>query len=445
MGSRGKSMDETPLQYQAAQFRVALLLKQYKFGAASAAKYLGKSRGLVQSWMQIGNKHFLAKEKIKLKSFEKIVKRLRRVITQENIDYFLAMHLLDLDLPVAFIGRTMNLPISTVRSWKHGKIPSEIKKFFFDKKVVDNEFNKLLKSMKSETTRKNLEYFLALHISKVSRGKNGHSRIGGRTISQILTQHFILTEPIPEKTVSCWIDGKRKPWDAFTVLADQTVIKKEYNKIVNELTLKHMPYHISILLVEEHGWNYGQISDALKLNKELVRGWVKKNRGNPIAKTFVNQEIVKQEVDKFINSEDIKMKGFQQLKKTVNVVDLPNQEKQIKKKGERVIKDQVLVDDIEFNLELEQELIYHLETIPTGVTSGKVLKSILIDHSDATIEEIEAILANSKEIIRSRFTGKWILKKYDNEGYDSSEATIENDLAKIDCERHGNDEIICKE
>ena len=84
---------ETLSQYQAAQFRVALLLKKYRFGAVSAAKYLGKPRGLVQSWMQIGSKHYLAKEKIKLKSFEKILKELRKKITKEHMNYFLAKRL----------------------------------------------------------------------------------------------------------------------------------------------------------------------------------------------------------------------------------------------------------------------------------------------------------------------------------------------------------------
>ena len=212
---------ESLVQHQAAEFRVALLLKRYKFGAAAAAKYLGKTRGLVQSWMQIGNNHYLAKEKIKLKSFEKLVRQLRQQITEEHLDYFLAMRLIDLELPVTFVSKTMELPTSTVRSWSYGKVPTEIKKFFYSKKIVDKAFNKLLTFLKYETTRNNIEFFIAIRLVKTSNNSSTRRRIGGRVISQILADHFGQSKPIPEKTISCWIDGKRKPWDAFDESRDQ--------------------------------------------------------------------------------------------------------------------------------------------------------------------------------------------------------------------------------
>ena len=264
-------MQESYNQYQAAQFRVALLLKQYKFGAAAAAKYLGKSRGLVQSWMQIGNKHHLAKEKIKIKSFEKIVKNLRRKITQDNLDYFLVMKLLELDLPVAFISRVMDLPTSTVRSWRYGKVPSEIKKFFYDEKIVKREFNKLLRNLKIEVTKNNLDYFLAVRLVEDARKKVGTRKIGGRIISQILTAHFGNIESIPEKTVSCWIDNKRRPWDAFPILMDENRVNQEYNKIIDELTYLYLNYHISKRLADKYNWKYSKISKDPGLNKK--RNW----------------------------------------------------------------------------------------------------------------------------------------------------------------------------
>jgi hypothetical protein len=431
------SINESPLQYQAAQFRVALLLKQYKFGAASAAKYLGKSRGLVQSWMQIGNKHYLAREKIKLKSFEKIVKNLRRTITKENIEYFLAMRLLELNLPVAYISKIMDLPTSTVRSWHFGKVPCEIKKFFYDPKLVDREFNKLLKFLKAETTRNNMEYFLAIRLAENVRKNLGRRRIGGRIISHILSRHFGHIEPIPEKTISCWIDGKRKPWDAFSVLADEHLIYREYNRIVDEQTYEHLTYHLSMILFDQYEWNYSKISKVLNINKELVRGWVKKGRGNPVAKTLVNHSIVESEVKKYFNPEDSQL----------NIVEsnhgLKINEKVQKNGVSGELKENQNTTNHkidEFNKDLEQELIYHLETIPTGVTSPKVLKSILIDYSEVTLEEIEKVLHQSKEIIRSRDTGKWILKRFEDNDFDS---TIDDDLAKIDCKCTKDDEVIC--
>lgn len=433
-------MDETPLEYQAAQFRVALLLKQYKFGAASAAKYLGKSRGLIQSWMQIGNKHYLAKEKIKLKSFEKIVKNLRKTITKENLDYFLVMKLLDLELPVAYISKIMELPTSTVRSWNNGKVPCEIKKFFHDPKLVNREFNKLMRFLRSETTRNNLEYFLAIRIAEAARESLGRRRIGGRIISQILTRHFGHLKPLPEKTVSCWIDGKRKPWDAFSILTDEQIIKREFSRVVDEQTYEHLTYHVSMVLSEKYGWSYSKISKKMVINKELVRGWVKKSRGSPIAKTFRNPTIVNEEVKKYITDMEFKngnnTLGLEDNKtKNENVVKKPTkfQEKNHKTNSK----------NIDYNEELEQELIYHLETIPTGVTSAKILKSILIEHSDVTVIEIEKILQNSTEIVKSRRTRKWILKRFERERLDDD--SIDDDLSRINCKLESDDEVVCSD
>jgi hypothetical protein len=430
-------MQETQLQFQAAQFRVALLLKRYKFGAASAAKYLGKSRGLIQSWMQIGNNHYLAKEKIKLKSFEKIVKNLRYIITKENINYFLVMRLIDLDLPVAFISKVIGLPTSTVRSWRYGKVPCEIKKFFYDRKLVEREFNKMLKHLRTDITRNNLDYYLALRLSETARKNIGHRRIGGRIISKILTKHFNQIEGVPEKTVSCWIDGNRKPWGAFPVLSDEQLIRREYNRITDELTYEHLTYHISMALFNHHGWKYSKISNELEINKELVRGWVKKGRGNPVAKIFVNKHIVESELEKYLDASELKNNEELKPQKKGNIT---YNSVQPKKASKDEIINESKKDD--FDRDLEQELIYHLETFPTGVTSPKVLKSILIEHPDVPVVEIEKVLQNSKSIVRNRITGKWILKRFDKM---VKEVGIDEDLEKIKCKHDSNDEVICSD
>jgi hypothetical protein len=447
---------ETFNQYQAAEFRVALLLKKYKFGAVSIAKYLGKSRGLIQSWMQIGNKHYLAKEKIQLKRFEKIVKELRRKITKEHMDYFLSKRLIGLDLPVAFISKVLDLPTSTVRSWKNGKIPVEIKKFFYDKKLVEVEYNKLLRFLRSDLTKSNLEYHLAIRLSEEARSQGTRRKIGGRTISQILTTHFGYIEPIPEKTISCWIEKKRKPWNAFKVLTNEFIVQKEFNKILDELTYQHLSYHISMTLAEQYEWKYSKISKVLGINKEQVRGWVKKGRGSLVAKTFVNTSIVEEELKKYLIQDDLPTQNSSvstKLEKPGSVLEKRLQEIRPRRtitrnksnKKAKISKTLVTkkgdLDKRAFDPALEQELIYHLETIPTGVTSAKVLKSILIKHKDATIEEIEYVLKNSNQITRNRLSGKWILKQFIIKT--QTEPTIEDELAIIDCEKNPDDEVIC--
>jgi hypothetical protein len=420
---------------------VALLLKQYKFGAVSAAKYLGKPRGLIQSWMQIGNKHYLAKEKIRIKSFEKILKRLRRKITKENLNYFLAKRLLDLKLPVAFISKVLELPTSTVRSWRYGKVPVEIKKFFYDRHIVDNEYNKLLRKIRNEFTTRNLEYFLAIYISDITKDSPGRRLIGGRVISKILTNHFGYIEPIPEKTISCWIEGKRKPWDAFRVLMNERMVQKEFKRIVEELTVQHINYHISMELAQKHNWKYSKISKVLGINKEVVRGWVKKGRGNPVAKTFVNESVVKQQVSEFVdndnsanypilkNSEISTRDTDNENLSTTNSLDLLDPPKPSDEEKEN------------FYSELEKELIYHLETIPTGISSPRVLKSILIHHRNASLMDIKKVLQESKHIVQNQTNGKWMLKQFVSS--QKNEPNLDEDFKRMNCRKDQDDEIIC--
>jgi predicted transcriptional regulator len=288
-----------------------------------------------------------------------------------------------------------------------------------------------------------MEYFLAMRLSEAARKNLGRRRIGGRIISQILTRHFGHLTPIPEKTVSCWIDGKRKPWDAFEVMADESRIRREYSRIIDELTYQHLTFHVSKQLAEEYGWKYSKISKELHLKKELVRGWIKKDRGNPVAKTYVNNDIVRNELKKYVDTSE-KLKIIK--KPDINRSTIQNKIKKIenKKTSKKLqINDSYIKSDVnDFDEELEQELVYHLETFPTGVTSAKVLKSILIDHNDASIEQLERVLQRSSKIVKSRFTGKWILKKYEDEFI--KERTIDDDLAEINCERD-DDEVICSD
>ncbi len=429
---------ETYTQYQAAQFKAVMLLKKYNFGAASTAKYLGKSRGLIQSWMQIGNKHHLASQQIKFKSFRKILKELRRNITREHLDYFIAQRLLDLKLPAAFISKILEVPTSTVRSWRHGKVPVEVKKFFFDEKLVDREFRKLMKSLKTDITNRNLEYFQALNLAKIARGNIGRRRIGGRIISQVLTSHCSYVEPIPDKTVSCWINGTRKPWGAFKVLEDENIVMHDYKKILSELTYKHLDYHISKTLAEEYGWKYSKISKVLGLDKELVRGWIKKDRGHPIAKTYVNYFIVRDELKRYLTEDELNS-ARDEISKTITTAPEKHPQHPTTTVDVDKLEDEQS-EEPDINAELENELIYHLETLPLGVTSPKVLKSILVNCRDATVEDIQKVLSLSSQILQNRETGKWILKKFVDE---SSEEKQKDDLERFNCKNNNGKVNVC--
>jgi hypothetical protein len=368
-------------------FRVALMLKRYKFGSNIAARYLDKPRGLVQSWMQAGESHTLAERQFQLGAFEKKLRNVRKKVTQENIYYLLAMKLMNLNLPSEYIGRHLGIPLSTVRSWKAGVSPKGVNRLFVDRGLVDREFKKLIRYLKFESTRQNLLYYLSLELSERARQKVGRRRIGGKTISMILTKHFNLIRPIPKETVTCWIDGRRKPKTAFDMLKDNGLIEEKYQKIVDELTEDHMDFHIAKALHDRHNWSYSKISKTLNLDKEKVRGWVKKDRGNPVAKCFRNESKVEEELKKYI---DLAPNGGDTLEKTDKGIETLEVRKN-------------------FDEELEDEILYHLAFFPSGLSSPHAIKSILIDNKYADIEDILKVLDNSPKIVRRG--NRWVLRE----------------------------------
>jgi hypothetical protein len=350
-----------------------------------AARYLGKPRGLVQSWMQAGESHTLAQQQFKLEAFEKKLKNIRRKITKENIYYLLAMKLIELDLPPEYIGNHLGIPLSTIRSWKRGVAPKGVKKLFIDRTILDREYKKLITFLKERSTRENMIYYLSLKLSEAKVENAKRRRIGGKTISKILTKHYRLYSPIPKETISCWIDGRRTPKNAFLQLKDTKLVEEEYNKIIDELTLEHMDFHLSKALYERYEWPYSKISKELKIDKEKVRGWVTKNRGSPVAKCFKNQEIIEDKLKTYVN--ETSFNGGE-------IVGPPDSE-------------EIILEENDFNYELEDEVLYHLAFFPGGLSSPQAIKSILIENKGSSIEDILKVLNNSNKITKKG--NKWVL------------------------------------
>jgi predicted transcriptional regulator len=279
---------------KAVDFRVALALSKYGFGAMYTAKQLLRSRGMVQSWKKMGERHYLAKRKF---SREKVARRLwkiRRVTTFKDLDYHLARKLFDFDLSSSYIAKKLGIPISTVNSWRKGNSPSSVREDFIDWELVDSKFDSLLASIKRDLTGENIDYFLALTISEQARQKRsakGSRNIGARTISGILFKFLRSEEPLPERTVSSWIKGERRPHNIESRLVDEGYVNERFKELVLELSKEHIDFHIAKEL-EKRGWRYSAIALFLHLDKEKVRGWIKKDRGSPVAKTFVDREYV---------------------------------------------------------------------------------------------------------------------------------------------------------
>lgn len=366
-------------------FRVALMLKRYKFGSNMAARYLEKPRGLVQSWMQAGESHSLARQQFKLEAFEKKLKNIRRKITRENIYYLLAMRLIQLDLPPEYIGNHLGIPLSTIRSWKRGVAPKGVKKLFIDRTILDREYKKLNDFLKERSTRENMIYYLSLKLSEAKVDGAKRRRIGGKTISKIITKHYRLYAPIPKETISCWIDGRRTPKNAFLQLKDTKLVDMEFNKIIDELTLEHMDFHLSKALYEKHDWPYSKISKELQIDKEKVRGWVTKNRGSPVAKCFKNQSIIEDRLRIYVS--ETAFNGGEIVGASEN--------------------SEIIVEVDDFDYELEDEVLYHLAFFPGGLSSPQAIKSILIENKESEIEDILKVLNNSNKIVKKG--NKWVL------------------------------------
>jgi predicted transcriptional regulator len=288
---------------KAIDFQVALALSKLGFGAMYTAKHLLRSRGMVQSWKKMGEKHHLAK---KVFNDDKVTNRLwkiRRVTTFKNLDYHLAGRLFEYDLSSSYIARKLGIPVSTVNSWRKGNSPASVRDSFVDKELVESKFESLLETIKRDLTQENIDFFLTHKISleaKKARGEEGARSIGARTISQML-RDFLHIEPIPERTVSSWIKGERKPHNLEHRLVSEDFIEEKFRELVLELTKKHINYHIAKAL-ENKGWSYSAIALFLGQDKEKLRGWIKKDRGSPVAKTFIDQVYVQRVLKTMLTS-----------------------------------------------------------------------------------------------------------------------------------------------
>lgn len=288
---------------KAIDFRVALALSEYGFGAMYTAKHLLRSRGMVQSWKKMGEKHHLAKKNFNDDKVNNRLWKIRRVTTFKNLDYHLAGKLFEYDLSSSYIARKLGIPVSTVNSWRKGNSPAAVRDGFIDKELVDSKFESLMDIIKRDLTQENIDYFLTLKISneaKIARGEEGARSIGARTISQML-RDFLHIEPIPERTVSSWIKGERKPHNLEHRLVSEDFINEKFRELVLELTKKHINYHIAKAL-EGKGWSYSAIALFLGQDKEKLRGWIKKDRGSPVAKTFIDQIYVQRVLKTMLTS-----------------------------------------------------------------------------------------------------------------------------------------------
>jgi hypothetical protein len=289
-GHQGKA----PVGNQMAEdFRLTLALSEYGFGAMYMSKQLLRSRGMVQSWKRMGECHHLAKNDYNKDHVMRRLLKIRRVTTFKDLDYHMAVRLFEYNLSSSYIAKTLGIPVSTVINWRSGNSPSSIRDGFVDRALVESKMASVTARISREITEENIDYFMTLKIHeetrKASERPSGRG-VGARTISQMLGDH-LLRAHLPERTVASWIKGERKPHNLDPRLVDNAFIDGKFRELVIKLTKVHISFHLAKAL-DMMGWTYTAIALFLGLRKEKLRGWIKKGRGNPVAKTMVDDAYV---------------------------------------------------------------------------------------------------------------------------------------------------------
>ena len=282
--NRGTSSEANQL---AVDFRVALALDEYGFGAMFTSKQLLRSRGMVQSWKKMGERHHLARRDFNKEQVRTRLWKIRRVTTFKDLDYHVAQSLFDYNLSSSYISKSLDIPVSTVINWRNGNTPASIKNGFVDNELIKNKLDSVLGRIKHEITSENLEYFLTLRINEESHKalEGGRVRgIGARNISWML-RDLSGGQQIPERTVASWIKQERKPRNHDPRLVDEELLDHKFHELVLLLTKQHINYHLAKSL-NKIGWTYSAIALFLGVQKEKVRGWIRKGRGSPVAKAF---------------------------------------------------------------------------------------------------------------------------------------------------------------
>ena len=339
-----KSLVERNDSHDAVDFRAALTMRKYGLGTVTIARVLGRSRGLVQSWLNSGERHTLSHIQCPRYDLEARLRELKKAITFRYIDRIIAMEFYKIGLNSGEISEILRVPPTTVESWKN--CPLDLP--FADPKTVEAEYQRKLKQAQRHYTRKNIHYHLAIRLRE--EGEKKGKRIGSKTIYDVLCAHFYPDGncPLSERTITSWLAGERHPPHTKEMLIDRKMVEQEFKAVVDDLTLRFIDHHVAMELFNTHGWSYQEISKTLGIDKEKVRGWTKKKRGNPLAMTFSNPAIITERTRDFL---------------------LPR---------------------------WEEEVVYFLRTFPAGVSSPLVLRHLV----DIPQEELEYIFENSRRIVR---------------------------------------------
>ncbi len=271
----------------AIDFRVALALDEYGFGAMYTSKHLLRSRGMVQSWKKMGERHHLARKDFNKEQVRTRLWKIRRVTTFKDLDFHVARALFDYELSSSYMSKALDIPVSTVINWRNGNSPASIKNGFIDSELIKSKLDAVLGRIKREVTSENLDYFLTLRINEESHKvlEGGRVRgIGARNISWML-RDLSGQQQIPERTVASWIKQERKPRNHDPRLVDEEFLDRKFRELVLMLTKQHINYHLAKAL-NKIGWTYSAIALFIGVQKEKVRGWIRKGRGSPVAKAF---------------------------------------------------------------------------------------------------------------------------------------------------------------
>ncbi len=271
----------------AFDYWVARRLSALGFGAHTVANLLHRTRGVVQNWVAERNADLREPTSEEEGEIKRRLENLRRRVTLKHMDYFVATRLFGRDLSSSFISRHLGVPLTTIRTWRQGRIPLGVKEGFVDAELIERKMEVLWQDLLKELSQEDLAYHLALRMAAASQ-RDGRRIVGSKVIARVLARYLGM-ERLPEGTVGSWIDGERSP--RTNQFVHDEFVTERYQDLLTYLTREHLSYHLSARL-RTLGWRTRDIARQLGVPPSQVRSWITKGRVPPVARVFFDETLV---------------------------------------------------------------------------------------------------------------------------------------------------------
>jgi DNA-binding transcriptional regulator YiaG len=224
--------------------------------------------------------------------------------TLDSMDYLLTCEVRGWGLDARYAAKKIGVPYETYRGWTNGRRkPKAARPGAENRLLVEERLSKLEREVSIELTNANIAYLMALEIaSRTVGGRPSNAKAtygkpaGKRTIAEALSG--FLGKQINEHTVHAWL--VRKSREELLRFRNKEIVESKMDEFSAYMTKIHIKYHMARELRNAYNWQYQDIAQALELDIDTVRGWIRKNRGPALAKAFCKKDVVRHEVQRHI-------------------------------------------------------------------------------------------------------------------------------------------------